>query len=54
MGYNSIITYDMDENMSIAVFINYENEMQALLSANMALSSMAVIKEAIATCILLN
>ena len=37
MGYTSIMTYAVEERISIVVFINYENEMQSFLAANMAM-----------------
>ena len=40
MGYTSIMTYDIDDDISLVVFINYENEMQSFLTAEMAMISL--------------
>ena len=44
MGYTSIMTYSMDDDITIVVFINYENEMKSFLAANMAMISLSVVK----------
>lgn len=44
LGYTSIMTHDMNEDISLVVFINYDNEMGIGLVVNMAMIGLGVVK----------
>ena len=53
MGYTSIMAYASQERLSIVAFVNYENDMQSFLAANLAMQTLATFKEIESNCNLL-
>ena len=48
LGYTSIMAYDVDDEISLVVFINYESDKEPMLAEEMAMISLGDIKSIIA------